>query len=217
MLNVRALFLALLIALVISACGGGGDGSPSSGNQNGSPGNAAPRIQGQPDSSVLPSQSYSFQPSANDPDGDTLSFSVSNLPAWASFDSSTGRLSGTPTSADLGTYSGITITVSDGGASASLGPFAISVTDFGTGTATLSWEAPNQNSDGTALTDLAGFEVRYGRDENELSQSVALTNPSISTYMVENLTSGTWYFAVSAVNSSGVTSALSNVASKTIG
>jgi hypothetical protein len=34
--------------------------------------------------------------------------------------------------------------------------------------------------------------------------------------MVENLSSGTWFFAVSAVNSQGVASNASNVASKTI-
>ena len=38
----------------------------------------------------------------------------------------------------------------------------------------------------------------------------------MSRFVVENLTSGTWYFAVVAVNASGVSSSLSNVGSKTI-
>jgi hypothetical protein len=50
-----------------------------------------------------------------------------------------------------------------------------------------------------------------------LSRSVSLTNASLSTYVIDNLTPGTWYFAVAAVNSQGVSSALSSVASKTIG
>jgi hypothetical protein len=66
------------------------------------------------------------------------------------------------------------------------------------------------------LTDLAGYEILYGQDENSLSNSVSLDNPSLSTFMVENLTAGTWYFAVTAVNSNGVRSNLSNVGSKTI-
>jgi hypothetical protein len=64
---------------------------------------------------------------------------------------------------------------------------------------------------------LAGYEVRYGLDEAEMSNVVSLSNPALSMFVIENLTSGTWYFAVVAVNSTGVTSPLSDVASKTIG
>jgi hypothetical protein len=118
--------------------------------------------------------------------------------------------------ADIGTYAGITITVSDGRSSATLGPFSITVTDAGTGSATLSWLPPTQNSDGSPLTNLAGYQIRYGLNRDDMSNVVSLDNPSLSIYVLENLTSGTWYFAVSAVNSVGVTSPLSNVASKTI-
>jgi hypothetical protein len=166
---------------------------------------------------VVSAQSYSFQPSATDSNGDTLSFTAANLPAWASLNSATGRISGTPSAADVGTYDGISITVSDGRANASLGPFSITVSEVASGTATLSWMPPTTNSDGTVLTNLAGYEVRYGQDADELSNKVSLTNASLSIYMVENLSAGTWYFAVLAVNSSGVTSSFSNVASKTIG
>ena len=68
----------------------------------------------------------------------------------------------------------------------------------------------------TALTDLAGFQVLYGRSADNLDQSVSLNNPSINRYVVENLSSGTWYFAVVSVNSAGATSPLSNTASKTV-
>ena len=74
-------------------------------------------------------QAYSFQPSASDPNGDTLTFSVTNLPAWATFNASTGRLTGTPSATDVATYSNISISVSDGQASASLNAFAITVAD----------------------------------------------------------------------------------------
>jgi hypothetical protein len=214
----RTLSFVLLVGL-ISGCGGGDGGSAASASQTSpSPGagNAAPTIQGQPGTSIVAGQAYSFQPSASDANQDSLTFSVSNLPAWASFNTTTGRLSGTPTDADVATYSNITIAVSDGVASASIGPFAIAVTAMGSGVATLSWTPPTQNSDGSALTDLAGYEVRYGRSADDLPQSVQLSNPSLSTCVVENLASGTWYFAVAAVNTRGVTSPSSNVASKTI-
>lgn len=207
----------LVLTLAIGGCGGGDGGDASSGQGgSGSAGNAAPKIQGQPASSVVASESYSFQPAASDANSDQLSFSATNVPAWASFDTTTGRLSGTPSVADIGTYAGITITVSDGRASATFGPFAITVAEVGTGTATLSWLPPTANADGTTLTDLAGYQIRYGRSHDDMSRVIELANPSLSVYMVEQLSSGTWYFAVAAVNTSGVTSDLSNVASKTI-
>lgn len=75
---------------------------------------------------------------------------------------------------------------------------------------------PTQNTDGSTLTNLAGFQVLYGQSADNLDHTVMLTNAGLSSYMVENLSSGTWYFTVVAVNSSGVSSPLSNVASKTI-
>jgi hypothetical protein len=213
---VRKLGGLVVVALLLAGCGGGGGDSTAAGSQDGTTGNAAPTIQGQPGTAVLAGQAYSFQPMAHDPNGDALTFSVTNLPDWATFNASTGRISGTPTAADVATYTGITIDVSDGSASAMLGPFSIAVTAGGSGTALLNWVPPTQNSDGSTLTDLAGYMVLYGRSANDLQQSVSLTNPSLSSYMVENLTSGTWYFAVVAVNTVGASSQLSNVASKTI-
>jgi len=140
---------------------------------------------------------------------------VTGLPEWATFNASTGRISGTPSAADVGTYE-VTITVSDGKATASLGPFTITVAQVASGAATLSWLPPTENTDGSALTNLAGYEVRYGRDRNNLSNSVRIDDPSVTVYVIENLTSGTWYFAVAAINSQGIASELSNIASKTI-
>ena len=52
---------------------------------------------------------------------------ISNKPAWAAFDGTTGRLSGTPAESQAGTYSGIAISVSDGTTSTSLPTFGIVV------------------------------------------------------------------------------------------
>ena len=217
--KLKTTVIALALA-VLSGWGGGGDSEGTAQNGGGGPptGNAAPTIQGQPSGSVQAGNAYTFQPSASDANGDALTFSVSNKPAWADFNPATGRLSGTPTAADIATYSNISISVSDGQASAALSAFAISVTDVGTGTgtATLSWTPPTENSDGSALTDLAGYQVWYGQSENNLNKTVTLNNASLSTYVVENLGSGTWYFTLVAVNSRGTTSVSSGVATKTI-
>ncbi|HSN72181.1 MAG TPA: putative Ig domain-containing protein, partial [Steroidobacteraceae bacterium] len=179
------------------------------------PENGAPVISGAPNRSVTAGQAYSFRPNASDPDGDTLTFSISGKPSWANFSTTTGQLSGTPGDADVGTYSNILITVSDGKASTSLSAFSITVEQVSMNSVTLSWQPPTQNSDGTPLTDLAGFKICYGTDSANLNQSVELMNPGLTSAMIENLASGTWYFAVQAKNSAGVFSDLSNIASKT--
>jgi hypothetical protein len=214
--NLRTHAAAAILALAIAGCGGGG-GSDSAQTPPPSGGttNPPPTISGQPGASVLVGQAYSFQPSASDPNNDTLSFTISNKPAWADFNASNGRLSGTPTSAQVGAYSNISIQVSDGSSNATLGPFAITVTDTGSGVATVSWTPPTQNTDGSPVT-LAGYHILYGRSANDLSQSEQVSNPSVSTYVVDNLTAGTWYFAVIAVSSTGSTSEQSTVVSKTI-
>jgi Fibronectin type III domain len=84
------------------------------------------------------------------------------------------------------------------------------------GTATLDWTPPAENSDGSVLTDLAGYTVHYGTSPGNLDQSVKITNPGLTAYTMSNLTSGTWYFAVTAYSTTGAESSLSGVVSKTI-
>ncbi len=89
--------------------------------------NQAPSISGTPATEATTGQSYSFVPTSSDPDGDTLTFSVMNRPPWASFDTSTGALSGTPADADVGSFANIQISVSDGDLTAQLPAFSITV------------------------------------------------------------------------------------------
>ncbi|HSN72238.1 MAG TPA: putative Ig domain-containing protein [Steroidobacteraceae bacterium] len=180
------------------------------------PPNSAPVISGSPSRTVTAGTSYGFTPTASDADGDSLTFSIQNAPSWTNFSTSTGRLSGVPTVSDVGTYGSIVITVSDGQASTSLGAFSITVEQVSNGSVTLSWTAPTQNTDGTVLTDLAGYRIIYGTNSSNLDQQVQLMNPGLTTAVVENLAAGTWYFAVKALNAASVESDLSNVASKTI-
>jgi hypothetical protein len=85
-----------------------------------------------------------------------------------------------------------------------------------TGSATLDWVPPTQNSDGTTLTNLAGYYVYSGTSPDNLTESVKVTNPGLSAFTVSNLTSGTWYFAVSSYSSSGVESTRTGVISTKI-
>lgn len=182
------------------------------------PPNAAPRISGTPPTTVTAGQAYSFTPTATDADaGQTLTFSIAGKPAWASFSTTTGRLSGTPDSTYVGTSAPITITVSDGTASASLPAFTITVAaPPTTGSATLSWTAPTLNEDGSPLTNLQGYRIYYGTSSSNLSQVLEIPDGGIRSAVVEDLAPATWYFALKAYNTSGVESSFSNVASKTI-
>jgi hypothetical protein len=179
-------------------------------------GNRAPTITGTPATSVNANAAYTFQPTGADPDGDTLTYSIQNRPTWATFSTSTGRLTGTPTAAQAGTYSNVIISVSDGKASASLPAFTITVAQATNGSASLSWTPPTQNTDGSSLTDLAGFRIVYGTSAAALNQTVEIANPGVATYVISDLTSGTWYFAVKAYSSTGAESDASNVATKSV-
>ena len=177
-------------------------------------GNSPPQISGTPTPSINANNSYSFTPTASDPDGDNLTFS--GQPSWASFDASTGELSGTPGDADVGVYPDIIISVSDGQADASLAAFSISVEAISLGSATLSWTAPTQNEDGTELTDLDGFKLYWGTTPGTYPNSVTIDNPTVTTYIVENLAPGTYEFVATAFNAAGVESRYSGTATKVI-
>lgn len=178
--------------------------------------NRAPTISGSPAATVNAGATYTFQPNAADADGDTLTYSIQNAPSWAQFNTATGRLSGTPEIADAGSYSNILISVSDGEASTALPAFAITVSQGANGNAILSWTPPTQDTNGTALTNLAGYRVVYGRASSNLDQTVQIANASVATHTITGLTSGTWYFAVKAYTAAGAESDVSNMASKTI-
>ncbi len=179
--------------------------------------NRAPVISGNPLTTANVGTTYSFSPSASDADGDTLTFSIDNKPAWATFSSSTGRLSGTPAAGDVGTTSGIVIKVSDGkGGTASLATFNLTVTAIATGSATLSWVPPTENTDGSPLQNLAGYRIYYGTSSSNLNQVQEIANPGVTSAVVENLTPTTWYFSVRAYASTGTESPASNMASKKI-
>jgi Putative Ig domain len=182
----------------------------------GAPANTAPVISGSPATTVAAGSAYSFRPTASDANSDPLTFSIANRPSWATFNTSTGLLSGTPTSAQAGTYSNIVISVSDGTASVALPAFTITVTGTSIGNATLSWTPPTTNTDGSTLTNLAGYRIYYGLNATQMVNTIQIANAGVSTYVVEDLAPGTYYFTVRAYTTGGTESANSDVASKVV-
>lgn len=179
-------------------------------------GNTAPTISGKPMTAIDIGSAYSFTPTASDPDGDELTFSVKNRPGWAEFDKATGTLTGQPALGSVGTYASIEISVSDGKAKSALPRFAISVDQVGTISTTLNWTPPTQNEDGSALMDLAGYKIYWGTTPGQYTHSVKIENAGMSSYVVENLTPGTYEFAATSFNMAGVESEYSNPATRVL-
>lgn len=129
--------------------------------------NEAPVIGGSPATSVEAYSPYSFTPSAADPEGVALTFSINNKPLWAAFDAATGTLSGTPDNSHVGTTSNIVINVSDGVFTTPLASFAVEV-------------AENLDIDGDGMPndwELAnGFDPLDPNDANGDADGDGLTN-----------------------------------------
>lgn len=84
------------------------------------------------------------------------------------------------------------------------------------GQAQVTWVAPTENTDNSALTNLAGYRVYYGTSVASIkNQSVWVNAGNLATTITE-LPNGTYYFTVVAVNSDGLESDFSNIVSKTI-
>jgi hypothetical protein len=182
----------------------------------GAPGDKAPTISGHAPAAVNVGMAYSFTPTAADANNDKLWFSIRNMPSWAKFDTASGRLSGTPAAADAGTYANILISVLDGKESAVLPAFTIAVNQMSAGNVALDWIPSTANTDGSVLTNLAGYNVRYGTSPDKLTQVDKLANPGLTSYVVDNLSSGKWYFAISSYAADGTESSNSGVVSTTI-
>ncbi len=78
----------------------------------------------------------------------------------------------------------------------------------GTGTLTLAWDPPTDNTDGSSLSDLQGYKVYYGEKSGTYTSVLDVPNPSLTSYVVQNLPPGTYYFALADYNSQGVESVL---------
>ena len=222
------LAITLLVPLLFTACSNSGSSAPhpaampavSVSTLTSAPASAAPQaitLQGTPTTMITAGSEYSFLPTIS-PNSGLVTFAVTGQPAWLHFDPSTGALSGKPGLADEGTSGHITITASNATNSTSLTPFTIRVNapTASTGSATLSWSAPTENTDGTPVTDLAGYRVYYGTSAGDLNRTLSVAGGASIKVVVDGLSPGKYYFAVIAYTSSGIDSGQSNVADQTI-
>lgn len=84
------------------------------------------------------------------------------------------------------------------------------------GSASLAWLPPTEKEDGSTLSDLAGYRIYAGRAQDALELVASLDNPGLSRHVVENLATGTWFFAITAVTHGGAESERSNLAQKAV-
>ena len=112
----RTFIFATTVAVLLVAWAGAADAA-----------NHPPTISGTPATAVTAGSAYTFTPTARDADGNALRFAIASKPVWASFDRATGRLSGTPTAAQVGSYEEIVISVTDGRRRVRLPQFSITV------------------------------------------------------------------------------------------
>lgn len=85
-------------------------------------------------------------------------------------------------------------------------------------TALLSWTAPltRENGESLAMGEIAGFEVVYGTSAEALDQNIAIGDASVDELLIDELTAGTWYFAIRTLDIDGNRSRLSDVVHKQI-
>jgi hypothetical protein len=87
---------------------------------------------------------------------------------------------------------------------------------LGPNNVTLTWTPPTENGDGSPLTDLAGYHVRWGTQSRRYTDSAKIDNPGITSFVVEGLANGRYYFAITALNTKGLESGFSNEATHLI-
>lgn len=180
--------------------------------------NRVPVISGSPATRVTAGNNYSFTPTASDSDGDTLSFTITNKPAWVQFNTSTGTLSGTPVNSDAGNYNNIIITVSDGTSNTGMNAFSIAVsTTQATFKVKITWVAPNTYKDGSFLpiSELSGFRIYHGTSATNLVMISDIKDNYATSHVILNLSAGTHYFSVTSYNVTGAESSNTPVVSLT--
>ena len=166
----------------------------------------------------VPSVNLSASPSSVAQNGSTtLSWTSNNVTSCTASGDWSGTMptSGSQTINALITNSNFTLTCSGANGSAS-DLVNVTVVLSNNGTALLSWVPPTENTDGSTLTDLAGYKVYYGTSSGSYGAPITINDPGLSSYMVENLGISDWFFVITAFNSSGIESSYSTETSKTI-
>jgi hypothetical protein len=211
--------LFVVVASALSACGGGSsattfDAIAQTAASSTSAG--ALRVAGPRADAAVAGQHYEFMPELADPGADSVTYAIENKPRWATFDGTSGALSGVPADGDVGSRQRVRVSASVRGATA-VHEFDLQVVAQADGTAEVALDAPVTRTDGSSLGNLAGYRIYYGKTATRLDRFVDVKDASAPGAQVSGLTPGTWYFAAIAYDASGFESAPTDVGSKTIG
>ena len=75
---------------------------------------------------------------------------------------------------------------------------------------------PTKNTDGSRITDLAGYKIYYGTSEKYFQRVIEIKDPSATEYTISDLLPFTYYFYVTAYTATEAESERSNIQTKTI-
>jgi hypothetical protein len=211
--------LFVVVASALGACGGGSSATvadvsappTASSTTAGTLQISGPRVD-----AAVANQRYEFVPEIGDVGTANVTYSVDGKPAWATFDATSGVLSGVPSGADVGSRQRVRVTASTAGAS-STHEIDLQVVATADGAAEVALSAPATRTDGSTIGDLAGYRIYYGKTATRLDHFVDVKDASVPGAQVSGLTPGTWYFVATAYDASGFESETTEVASKTIG
>lgn len=144
-------------------------------------------------------------------------FSAENIPSWIELNLNERSLSGVPTLDDIGVYSDILITVDFSGSQYVIGPYSIEVLSNQLNHVVVTWEPVNQNVNGDSIDNIASYIVRWQMQDDEEVFSKEVTGQLSQSTQINDLSSGTYNFSVSALTSSGLESDASSTWQVTIG
>jgi hypothetical protein len=86
------------------------------------------------------------------------------------------------------------------------------------GSARLSWTAPTQNTDGSALTNLAGYKIYHATTSADVAAATPITvsDKTAVTYTITELPTGPRYYGIKAINTEGIMSVMSGLVNNVI-
>jgi len=82
----------------------------------------------------------------------------------------------------------------------------------------ISWVAPTQNTDGTPLTNLAGFKIYYATTQAGVATAtpIVIANPATLAYRINGQPNSIYYYQMTAYNSNSVESTRTGFVNNTI-
>ena len=153
-----------------------------------------------------------------DIDGDSLTIAS----ATATYGNLILEDSGVITYTPLQGFSGsdtITYTIDDSQGGFSTATVSVTVNAVTTlASVELSWGIPfeRENGDALELYQIDGYMIAYGSSDSNLDSEVFVSGALVVNYLLENLSTGTYYIAIATIDSDGVQGAYSNTIIKTV-